>query len=127
MLIGEKLHKALYPKRLALLAAALGINVNTASTNSTPMNIMWMDIFLSVTFFSYQNLLMEFTDCSDGALCWDDSVLFFHKLCNLSLFPVCTEQTDKPKDRKRVHNNGNAPSQEWPIEPKTGRCCSDID
>jgi hypothetical protein len=52
VLIGEKLHKALYPKRHALLAAALGINVNTASIDSMPMNIIWTDIFLPAIFVS---------------------------------------------------------------------------
>ena len=48
VLIGEKLHKALYPKRDTLLAVGIGINVNTASSNSTPINIVWVDIFLFV-------------------------------------------------------------------------------
>jgi len=50
VLIGVKLHKALYPKRHALLAASLGINVNTASTNSTPTNIIWVDILFVILF-----------------------------------------------------------------------------
>ena len=52
VLIGEKEHRALYPKRDALLAASLGINVNTASTNSTPINITWVGIPLPVIFVS---------------------------------------------------------------------------
>ena len=48
VLIGAKLHRALYPKRLALLAAALGISVNTASIDSMPMNIIWTDTLLVI-------------------------------------------------------------------------------
>ena len=52
MLIGVKLHRALYPKRHTLLAASLGINVNIASENSTIANIMCVGVVLFVIFVS---------------------------------------------------------------------------
>ena len=53
VLIGEKLHRDLYPSRDALLAEARGMSVTIARLEWTAVKIRWVGDFLAFIFISF--------------------------------------------------------------------------